>query len=134
MFTEQHMTAESVVKSYREAKDKKKQIAILAQLNACSQDDILKVLVDNGVNGRSLPRNSRKPSKDTGEVLNVDQPITLCEEEKEIHDPTFEDVTTYLESLKSRKRNLMKEIKSIDHEIDKIIFMCRCCQGEKVGE
>lgn len=37
-----------IVKSYKEAKFKQKQIGILAELNNCTNGDIIKVLLDNG--------------------------------------------------------------------------------------
>lgn len=44
-----HMTNGEIVRSYRTAKEKKKQIEILAELNACSTADIKKILVEEGV-------------------------------------------------------------------------------------
>lgn len=43
-----HMTADEIVRSYREAKAPSKQITILAQLNCCSTDDIRNLLKDAG--------------------------------------------------------------------------------------
>lgn len=43
-----HMTADEIVRSYKEAKAPSKQITILAQLNCCSTDDIRNLLKDAG--------------------------------------------------------------------------------------
>ena len=40
------MSNDEIVVRYRQAKEKGKQIKILADLNACSIEDILKVLVE----------------------------------------------------------------------------------------
>ncbi len=56
------MTAHEIVRSYKEAKDKKKQVGILAQLNLCTPEDIKKILVEGGINGRELPRGKRTQS------------------------------------------------------------------------
>lgn len=56
------MTAHEIVRSYKEAKDKKKQVGILAQLNLCTPEDIKKILVEGGINWRELPRGKRTQS------------------------------------------------------------------------
>lgn len=58
------MTKEAIVADYKQAKDKKKQVQILADLNNCKKDDIIQILKDGGVNHRELPRASRKPDGD----------------------------------------------------------------------
>lgn len=55
------MTPDEIVVRYRQAKEKGKQLNILAQLNACSVDDIVQVLVDHG--GYKLDRLSRSRGK-----------------------------------------------------------------------
>ena len=45
------MTAHEIVRSYKEAKDKKKQVGILAQLNLCTPEDIKKILVEDAFFG-----------------------------------------------------------------------------------
>lgn len=54
------MTPEEIVRSYREALDKKHQIEVLADLNVCSKDVIRKVLIENGVKPQELPRQRKK--------------------------------------------------------------------------
>lgn len=54
------MTNGEIVKSYLAAKDKKKQIGILAELNLCSTEQIKEILIECGVDSRQMPRN-RKP-------------------------------------------------------------------------
>lgn len=51
------MKPDEIVVRYKQAKEKGKQIKILADLNACSIEDILKVLVEHG--GYELARISR---------------------------------------------------------------------------
>lgn len=55
------MTPDEIVVRYRQAKEKGKQLNILAQLNACSVDDIVNVLVEHG--GYKLDRLSRSRGK-----------------------------------------------------------------------
>lgn len=49
------MTAGEIVTRYRQAKDKKGQIKILSQLNACPSEEIKQVLVENGMEMSDLP-------------------------------------------------------------------------------
>lgn len=42
------MTPTEICKEYRAAKNKKKQIGILADQNLCSKSDIIKILAENG--------------------------------------------------------------------------------------
>ena len=54
------MTDSEIGQMFREAKDKRKQITILAQMNLTTEDWIRLILVRKcGVDGRSLPRNKR---------------------------------------------------------------------------
>ena len=52
-------SAEEIVRSYRMAADPKKQIKVLAELNACSVKEIRQVLVGEGV----LPRETEVPEE-----------------------------------------------------------------------
>lgn len=56
-----NMTPDEIVVRYRQAKEKGKQLNILADLNACSVDDIVQVLVEHG--GYKLDRMSRSRGK-----------------------------------------------------------------------
>lgn len=53
------MSNEEIVKNYREAKGKAKQLGILAELNACDEQKIKDILTEGGIDYRSFPR-SRK--------------------------------------------------------------------------
>lgn len=60
------MTKNEIVRNYREAKDKRGQITILAHLNACRVDEIKQILKDAG---ETLPRGpiTKKSAKETAE-------------------------------------------------------------------
>lgn len=55
------MKPDEIVMRYRQAKEKGKQIKILADMNVCSVDDIVQVLVEHG--GYKLERMSRSRCK-----------------------------------------------------------------------
>ena len=52
------MSDEEIVRNYREAKDKKKQVGILADLNVCKPEEIIEILKRGGVPHYALPRKS----------------------------------------------------------------------------
>lgn len=54
------MSNEEIVKSYREAKDKVKQLGILSELNACDEQKIKDILTEGGIDHRSFPRSKRE--------------------------------------------------------------------------
>lgn len=53
------MSNEEIVRRYKEAKDKAKQLGILSELNACDEQKIKDILAEGGIDHRQLPR-SRK--------------------------------------------------------------------------
>lgn len=58
------MTNEEIIKSYKEAKDKKKQIKILADLNTCDANVIKEILVEAGEAApRVYKRAAKKPEE-----------------------------------------------------------------------
>ena len=54
------MTESEIVRRYKEAKDKKQQISILADLNATTVDEIKTVLKINGIDLRSANSRAKK--------------------------------------------------------------------------
>lgn len=54
------MSNEEIVRSYREAKNKAKQLEILAELNACDTQKIKDILIGSGMDHRRLPRGERE--------------------------------------------------------------------------
>lgn len=54
------MTNEEIVRMYREAKNKKLQVEILADLNLCKQEEIIEILKKGGVAHQALPRIRKK--------------------------------------------------------------------------
>lgn len=51
-----------IVRSFKEAADKKAQLQVLADLNVCSVDKIRTILIQEGIPHQTLPRNRVKKS------------------------------------------------------------------------
>ena len=58
-----HMTEKEIVTSFRQAKNRERQVAILAQLNACTTGDIVEVLLKNGFTPKDIPGRYHKGGK-----------------------------------------------------------------------
>ena len=56
------MTKNEIFTSWREAKDKKEQVKVLADLNCTTQEHIVEILKEQGADGRLLPH-KRKPAE-----------------------------------------------------------------------
>ena len=70
------MTTEEIVRDYREAKVKTKQIQILADLNGCKSRDIVKILIEAGesVPGNFLQRKRKEERPGTVELAEENKP------------------------------------------------------------
>lgn len=100
-----HMTNGEIVKSYREAKEKKKQIEILAQLNACPVANIREILISEGVQFPG-PK-PKKPESSTAE--------TPAEAPKENKIPEEVNIAVI-----SQLTIITKRITALEDEIEKL--------------
>lgn len=64
-----YMTDAEIVKSYKEAANKRKQVEILCQLNLCKPDDIINVLKKSDIDWRTLPRAYTESSKPKNNIM-----------------------------------------------------------------
>jgi len=65
------MTNGEIVASYRQAKNKKEQVKILAELNACKNEEITEILVDGGVAANQLPRTREKKAPEKNKPIHT---------------------------------------------------------------
>lgn len=99
------MTNGEIVKSYKEAKEKKKQIEILAQLNACPVANIREILISEGVQFPG-PK-PKKPESSTAE--------TPAEAPKEKTVPEAVNIAV-IEKLTA----IQQKISALEDEIEKL--------------
>lgn len=127
------MEPKDIVKSYREAANKRKQIAILAQLNLCKESDILDVLRDNGVDHRTLPRNGKNIAAKEEKVLQekIEQPMQCTKSTSTDNsvnsanaEDSLENTLSYVESLKRKRQLLLDELSRIEEQLHKIATAC----------
>ena len=115
MCNELSMTPSEIVLSYRQAKDKRKQITILSELNACSKGSIIEILKANGVDGRQLPRTTSSTSS-----KEVTKPVRSTQKREK----PKEDVLAYISNIRERRQQLIDEIRDIDATLATIAQQC----------
>ncbi len=94
------MTDEEIVRNYREAKNKREQVKILADLNYMSREEIIQILKAGGIKQQELPRNrgekTQKKTEEKPEIRTVAE--RLEEEEREKRKAGKDDVPRILDS------------------------------------
>lgn len=98
------MTSEEILRDFRQAKHKKEQIKILAELNACSVEEIVDILKAQGVDGRSLhcakiKKNPSPPEINSPDLSQLQQRIERLLFEKQCIDAELETIRDALEKL-----------------------------------
>lgn len=83
------MTESEIVISYKAAKQKRRQIGILAELNCCKPNDIAKILEKNGVEVGIVGR----PKKEQMVEQAPEEPVTPAVEEKAESKEETEQIT-----------------------------------------
>lgn len=130
-----YMTDAEIVKSYKEAANKRKQVEILCQLNLCKPDDIINVLKKSDIDWRTLPRSSTessKPKKYNEIKLPDPKPKFKRAVRAEPKGSTdLSEVLNAITKLTDRKRALRAEIQEIDNTLASIVALC---QGEQLNE
>lgn len=109
------MKPDEIVVRYRQAKEKGKQLNILADLNACSVDDIVNVLVEHG--GYKLDRLSRSRGK--AKLLKkeeVNKIVANLSGQKLTTDPEAES-RSVMNSIMERTEQAVK--KAMDKQLEK---------------
>lgn len=109
------MTPNEIVKSYKEAKEKKKQIQILSELNCCSTADIKQILRDNGV---EFPGpNPKKATERTEKATKIKVPAAVrtavIEQLKDINEK-IKSLEENIETLRNTAEVLKTWLKAIE--------------------
>lgn len=118
-----------ILSSYKQAKDPLGQVKILAQLNGTDVGTINEILRSQGVDGKKLPRPTRKPNKSENDVKisneGSGQSSKVKRANKQRPDTTIKDVFQVIQTLKEQKKALEEEIADIDETLSRIATMCK---------
>lgn len=113
------MSDSEIVRSYKEAKDKRSQVGVLAELNACSKDYIREILQRNGINA---PKPGRKSTTEP-EPIKAEEPKKAVKKEPAdpeiVKDEQTEDYTPdeLLLLATERLNNLRESRAEREHDI-----------------
>lgn len=105
------MTNEEIVRSYREAKHKGQQIGVLADLNVCSREVIIEILVEGGIPRKAF-------SRYTGEnnIKRIKKEVKTHEAAKRI----TEEAAITNEALLFLKEKLEREYRELSDEWERV--------------
>lgn len=108
------MTNSEIVMRYRQAKKKTEQIGILAELNRCSNKQIVEILVDGGIKPTAFNRNR-------GKILDTKEPIRKKEPKKP--EPAVTEAITVekaIAALYDKARGLREQRDKIQYQLAEI--------------
>lgn len=127
------MSAEEICRDYRQAKDPKAQIRILADLNACSPAHIKKILQEGGEAVAVPGRPAKAPVQRSIDKAAVEVRAKSMEApadpapapvEKPGHDlPKPSPARDYVEKMVERRKALAAELSEIDRELYGLVHM-----------
>lgn len=108
------MTTSEIVRAYKEAADKRKQITILSQMNLCTTDEIRDELIKGGIDGRTLPKKRKQPQKaaaNADAANEAEEVNALIKEALENYKPTVE---AQLREVEAKAAPLARKISLIE--------------------
>lgn len=121
------MTDFEILTSYKQAKDQKDQVKILAQLNNTSIENINEILKSQGIDGRVLPRPRKKKENNEKNITskeNYKKTNTTKTKKDKTSIKSADDVTDYIYELLKRKKELSDEIEKINEILKDIATTC----------
>lgn len=116
------MPTSEIVRRFKNAADKKQQIEILAQMNLCSPEEIRAVLIQGGVDQRTLPRKRKEETpapapapQRTSSYLSEEM---SAKEMSDILDAALHKYKAELQAEIEQKRASIAELELKIHRID----------------
>lgn len=106
------MTNDETVMRYRQAKNRGEQIGILAELNACTEEEIIAALKAGGIDGRSIANGRRRKKS-----VKANTAAELLGQEK----PDFTVLSARVAYLVEQRRAIDKEMQELRAAMQKLI-------------
>ena len=120
------MTNEEIVIAYRDSKNKKEQINILAERNLCDPAKIIDVLVESGYDRRSFNKFGKSKGKSEKFESKVQEMIEESKQKKESADPETPATNKYAE-LQAECEKLKAKVKDYESYIgllkERVLFL-----------
>lgn len=114
------MKPDEIMSSYRQSKDKAKQLVILSQLNSTSVDNIKQILLDQGLDYRQLPRSKRENASSKETKKSEPKKFKDTDKDTETYSLNYDNIIQYILDLRNQKADLQKQIHKIDEELNNI--------------
>lgn len=112
-----------MVTMYNQAKDKRKQIEIFCHTEGKTEEEVRKILLENGVDPRKLPRERRKKENTMPKFKNEEDRI-IEELEQQVEKtrplPGLEDVLGYIEGLMAEREMAEARIREVDSTLARL--------------
>lgn len=99
------MTNEEIIRDFQQAKRKREQVTILAQLNACTEDQIYEILHAAGLNAKRPKHAAKAPAK----PIKANTAAELLGQEK----PDFTVLSARVAYLVEQRREIDKEMQEL---------------------
>lgn len=122
-----YMSEGEIVSSYRQAKDRIKQIPILAQLNNSTNEEIIEILKRNGISEEELPKKratknkcENKKADDKREKTSIAEESTDNEEEKKKEYGVCCIPSAVKRACEEKAQALLGEIIALEEEYDQL--------------
>lgn len=98
------MTPAEILREYQTAKNPAAQIKILADMNGVTEGDIKRILINQGVDSRTLPRKTQKASMQKKPVSS--DVISYLEKERSILTKRLTEIEQLIPSLEAEKKHI----------------------------
>lgn len=131
-----NMTENEIVRQYKEGKDKREQIKILADMNLCEKEEIEKILTDNGcrIPAQTPKKNPKNESSEVTEDIQKKEPqekpyaAGIKESGFHVPDKVKELVNAKMVRLQETIDAYQEKIKEYETEMEELNGFLRNCQ------
>lgn len=111
------MTNEEITRDFQQAKNKKEQISVLADLNACTAEEICEILREGGIDGRTLGPAKRDLTKGKRKTKAYTAAELLGQTE-----PDLTVLSARIDALLEQRDSAEKELHTISETLAKLLL------------
>ena len=112
------MDAGQIVREYRAAKHKRREISVLAQLNCCRESEILRVLEEGGVPPKEMPRKRRKPELEAAAA--VPETAAAAPETAEAMPDVYAQIAAMIREAEAARQEALRQADAAEEQLRKI--------------
>ena len=119
------MDTGQIVREYRAAKHKRREITVLAQLNGCRESEILEVLKAGGVPSVEMPRKKRKPEPETMETAPetaeaAPETAAAAPEKAEAAPDVYAQIAAMIREAEAARQEALRQADAAEEQLRKI--------------